>query len=128
MEQENERDGFNFSTLLSRWSKAIKEKASYKCEICDYDKDRRFLHSHHIIPQSIAPELALELSNGKCLCLLCHCRQHKSYVKFVFKKPKGVTQRELIAFLEWHKINGKEKSKNQSKISKYKSLTKKTKK
>lgn len=64
-----------FSILLRKWSKKIKERDGYVCQLCGED-NIKLLNSHHIKPKSKFPKLALDFNNGITLCLECHLLQH----------------------------------------------------
>jgi len=106
-------------SLLS-WGRKVKERDGFKCQSCGYDKDRRFLHAHHIKQKSKYPNLALNINNGITLCIYCHALQHPTFISFVFRKPKKVTKKELIEFLTFHKRNntyGKTKTRKKGKVT-----------
>jgi hypothetical protein len=73
--------GFSNSTLDKLWSKRVKEKANYKCEICG-DKG---VEAHHLIPRS-SYNTRWYGPNGACLCSECHQKNvwsaHKNPVYF----------------------------------------------
>ena len=56
---------------LMAWTKVIRKGKN--CSYCDSDKD---LHSHHLIPKSKQPGLALNENNGIPLCKPCHKEHH----------------------------------------------------
>jgi len=56
---------------LMAWTKVIRKGKN--CSYCDSDKD---LHSHHLIPKSKQPGLALNENNGIPLCKPCHREHH----------------------------------------------------
>lgn len=118
-------------TLLHEWSKKVKTRDGYKCKRCGYDKDKRFLHAHHLKEKSQYPELMFDVSNGVCVCIYCHGKlYHKAFVRFVIAKPKSVTIKEFHSFLLWQKennVNAKTKTREESASSKYKVSTKKKK-
>lgn len=58
------------SKRFIEWAKAIKERDNYICVICKTRGGK--LHSDHIKPFSLYPELRFELSNGQTLCKNCH--------------------------------------------------------
>lgn len=64
------------------WRQLVFIKDDYTCQVCD---DRGvYLHADHIKPWSEFPELRLEVSNGRTLCVPCHY-----YVTFKRKMPLG---------------------------------------
>jgi len=56
---------------LMAWTKVIRKGKN--CSYCGSDKD---LHSHHLIPKSKQPGLALNENNGIPLCATCHKEHH----------------------------------------------------
>jgi len=56
------------------WRKAVFERDSYTCQECGA-KDK-FLNAHHIIPMSENIDKALDIGNGKTLCVDCHQQKH----------------------------------------------------
>lgn len=65
-------DGANRSKS-NYWSIAVKKRDNYKCVECDSSEN---LHSHHIKPKSLYPELRYDLDNGVTLCKSCHFKIH----------------------------------------------------
>lgn len=59
------------------WSKAIKERDNYTCQICNIRGGK--LASHHLKSWIQYPELRYDLENGICLCVHCHTLFHKKY-------------------------------------------------
>jgi 5-methylcytosine-specific restriction protein A len=55
------------------WSKAVKERAGWRCEECHATGCK--LYADHVLEIADAPHLALELSNGRALCSSCHGRK-----------------------------------------------------
>lgn len=73
---------------LLDWSKAVKERDKNKCKQCG-SNDR--LHSHHIKPKSMYPDLKYDISNGVTLCAECHAKEHAGNLAYgirVFLKKK----------------------------------------
>lgn len=58
------------SNEYKAWSKAVKVRDNYTCQICS--KRGCELHSDHVKPFSLYPELRFEISNGRTLCKRCH--------------------------------------------------------
>lgn len=58
------------------WERAVKERAGFRCEQCGNDQGR--MYADHIQEIRDAPHLALDLSNGQCLCSSCHGRKTAS--------------------------------------------------
>ena len=52
------------------WSRAIKVKDNYTCQLCGQHGGQ--LHSDHIKPFFLFPELRFDLENGRTLCVSCH--------------------------------------------------------
>ena len=50
------------------WSKIVREKANYKCEICEKTE---YLNSHHLISRKVI-KYRHDVKNGVCLCAGCH--------------------------------------------------------
>lgn len=56
--------------LARNWAIKIKKRDDYTCQFCK--KRGGFLHSDHIKPWALYPELRYDLSNGRTLCKDCH--------------------------------------------------------
>ena len=57
------------------WRAAVFERDDYTCQECGARSkagERVQLHADHIVPFAVAPELRLEITNGKTLCVPCH--------------------------------------------------------
>jgi len=61
-----------YSTKLRKWSRLIKVRDQATCYMCGLKLGLGEVEAHHIFPKAKFPELALELSNGICLCWKCH--------------------------------------------------------
>lgn len=59
------------SAAYREWRKAVFERDNYQCVICK-DKRGGNLQADHIKQFAFYPELRLELSNGRTLCIDCH--------------------------------------------------------
>jgi 5-methylcytosine-specific restriction endonuclease McrA len=57
-----------------RWKKQIWEKDNYTCTICGSHQN---LTADHIIPRSISPKLAYDITNGRTLCEDCRRKDEK---------------------------------------------------
>lgn len=69
------------------WADAVKERDDWVCQKCG-KKDLNN-HAHHRAPRSQRPDLRLEMSNGKTLCLDCH--------DFVHAHPKEAVALGLLS-------------------------------
>ena len=67
------------------WSKLVKEKADYKCEVCGATS---LLNSHHIIGR-VNRSLRWDLQNGVCLCV----KHHEFGIQSAHQDPQW--------FMEW---------------------------
>ena len=62
---------------LADWSRQVKIKAGWACEVPNCGElDKKLLESHHIKPKEMFPELAEDLDNGECLCIYHHAVKH----------------------------------------------------
>ena len=52
------------------WRQEIKKRDDFTCQLCRQRGGE--LHSDHIVPFSLAPELRWVLTNGRTLCVTCH--------------------------------------------------------
>lgn len=68
----------------SKWSRDVKIKDGYVCTGCG-ELDKELLESHHTKPKDMFPELAYDLDNGECKCLLCHANKHKGDLMLYYK-------------------------------------------
>ena len=57
--------------LDTAWSKVVKIKAGYKCEICGRTNTQGKLNSHHYVGR-VNRTLRWDLRNGICLCYTHH--------------------------------------------------------
>lgn len=65
----------SLNVRLSKWSKEIRKRDNYTCQICKKSKNElksKALHAHHIKPKLDFPDLALDMDNGITLCNACH--------------------------------------------------------
>lgn len=69
---------FRESMDYRRWREAVFQRDNYTCQRCF--RHGVVLHADHIKPFSWYPELRLDISNGRTLCLDCH-KQTDSYLK-----------------------------------------------
>lgn len=64
--------------LSYKWSKQIKYRDKFICQVClSYKKNE--MVAHHIESYHCNPDLRLNLNNGICLCSECHILFHKKY-------------------------------------------------
>lgn len=68
-----ERQRGRLSSDLKIWRKAVFERDAYTCQDCGA---KGSLQAHHIKPFASFPELALDVNNGKTLCIECHGKAH----------------------------------------------------
>lgn len=62
------------------WALAVKNRDNYTCQICN-KRNGEELHSDHIKPFSLYPDLRFEISNGRTLCVDCHYKYGWSLFK-----------------------------------------------
>ena len=60
---------------LLEWAENVKIAARWCCQECG-QLDRKLLCAHHIVPKSVNPSKMYDVSNGQCLCYICHLRKH----------------------------------------------------
>lgn len=71
-----------------QWRKAVFERDKYTCVLCGAKNKKGLgktveLHPDHIKPQSIFPELRLDVTNGRTLCASCHRKTDTYGIKLV---------------------------------------------
>lgn len=66
-----------WSPKYKEWSKAVKERDAYTCQVCGSTGKK--LESHHIQSWIEYPDLRYEINNGLCMCKTCHKKFHKKY-------------------------------------------------
>lgn len=66
---------------LIRWSKEVRKRANYICEICGEPA----IDSHHIVPVCVDDSLKYDLDNGIAVCLKCHRKKHPDLPDSFFK-------------------------------------------
>ena len=82
------------------WSKLVKVRAGFKCEI-PYCKHKPTLNSHHIYSRSNR-SVRWDLGNGVCVCVLHHIfglfSAHKAPIEFAewLKEKRGVEWYEKL--------------------------------
>lgn len=60
---------------FTKWRNFVLERDSYACQLCGASANV----ADHIKPRSLAPELTLEISNGRVLCRSCRARYGSRY-------------------------------------------------
>lgn len=60
------------SLAMREWSRKVKERDDFTCQLCGLRGV--VLHSDHIKPFALYPELRFDLSNGRALCKPCHMK------------------------------------------------------
>ena len=76
--KEDLHEGFYNPSELIIWSNKVRDNANWKCKECGSEDN---LEAHHINPKALFPEQALDIVNGKCLCMKCHDKAHKEIHK-----------------------------------------------
>lgn len=83
---KTEQSKIRASEEYASWRKSVFERDGYKCVVC-YNGGA--LHADHIKPFAYYPELRLDVSNGRTLCVPCH-KLTDTYMSKVFKmRPAG---------------------------------------
>lgn len=73
----------------AQWSREVRMKDGYICRDCG-ELERSLLQAHHIKQKAQFPELAHNLDNGRCLCLLCHSKQHTGWPRLMILARLGL--------------------------------------
>ena len=68
------------------WRKAVFERDNYTCKHCNERGGE--LQADHIKPQSVFPELRLDLNNGQTLCRPCHLKTDTWGIRVTNDKTK----------------------------------------
>ena len=71
------------SRKYKNWRKSVFERDNYTCQFCGIRGIE--IHADHIKPFAYFPELRLELSNGRTLCVPCH-KKTDTYLKNFSKR------------------------------------------
>lgn len=86
-------DSYRDTREYRRWVRLVHARAANGCERCG-EKDAKF-HAHHIIPVSVDPSKACDLSNGMLLCIPCHKEIHKLMRQTILSQPaEGIVTAE----------------------------------
>jgi hypothetical protein len=102
---------------LERWSKLVISRDIF-CQRCGTTKN---LCAHHIKTKEEFPELKFELSNGICLCLSCHAKEHNLSSKGCNATrgiPRTKEVKEKIAAKQRGKTVSEEQRRHQSEAGK----------
>jgi hypothetical protein len=75
-----------------KWSKEVRERDNYTCQICG-ENNRRMV-AHHLESYDTNEELRLDLNNGITLCQSCHNEFHNRY------KNQKTNTKQFIKFKE----------------------------
>lgn len=62
------------SSWATLWAKTVMARDEMTCQLCGTTDGE--LHAHHIVPQSVARQLAKDVANGITLCAACHRKWH----------------------------------------------------
>ncbi|EGI2114763.1 HNH endonuclease [Listeria monocytogenes] len=73
---EEERANKRIDIISSDWSRRVKERDDYKCQVCGYNQK---LQSHHLNSYISDKEGRTDLDNGVTLCTGCHKEFHQTY-------------------------------------------------
>ena len=98
--------------LDTAWSKAVKIKAGYKCEICGKTQHQCKLNSHHYVGR-VNRALRWELENGICLCVQHHkfgkqsAHEDGDFIREWFKKnrPEDYNYTQLVKNVIFKRTN-----------------------
>jgi len=80
------------SAAYKNWRISVLDGAGNKCVICSSETK---LQAHHINSARYFPELRFTVSNGICLCKVCHMSMHILYKQGYRKKT---TKKDLRYF------------------------------
>jgi 5-methylcytosine-specific restriction endonuclease McrA len=78
----SEAERLRKSKKMKQWKKDVLERDNYTCVWCESKRD---IEADHIKPRYLFPELALDINNGRTLCLECH-RETVSYMNRWLKR------------------------------------------
>ena len=81
------------ASLQARWSKAIRKRDGYVCDICHATTE---LTAHHL--NSKDSNQRYSKANGICLCATCHKRFHQSHSHIHGNRVKHCTAAEYYQF------------------------------
>lgn len=89
-----ERVGGRFIEGYKEWKCQIKNIFKFKCDTCERSISGKMV-SHHLESYDKNPSLRTDLTNGVCLCKMCHASFHK---KFGYGNN---TKEQYNSFKEW---------------------------
>jgi len=73
---DEERENKRIDVVGFQWSKKIKDRDEYICQICE---DNRDVVAHHIYSYKEHKDKRIDLNNGVTLCRECHSDFHRHY-------------------------------------------------
>lgn len=86
------------------WHKAVCERDDYTCTFCkkyynfpmyfNEEGINQYVCGDHIKTKGSHPELRLDVSNGRCVCLECHNKRHDGNIEE--KKPRTILQNKAL--------------------------------
>lgn len=80
------------SSDYANWRRKVFERDDFTCQICQQRGGK--LHADHIMPFSTHPELRLELSNGRSLCIDCHKKTDSYGIRGILKRNEEIISHE----------------------------------
>lgn len=81
---------FRNSVEYKMWRRGVFLRDRFSCIICGYrSKKQKDIRADHIKPFSLFPELRLDISNGRTLCLPCDLKHGWNYSRDGVKKMKS---------------------------------------
>lgn len=90
------------SKLYKNWRISVFERDNYTCVICGARNEKGvgktvLLNADHILPFASNPELRLDVSNGRTLCVSCH-RKTDTFGTKMWKKKKQLN--DLVGYCD----------------------------